>query len=221
MQALEHKMAFNRLSVKLLLAVTVLVALSWGIMRVRSSAQAPVLVELASAGQFERPPVRRRTRSSQACRPACAVGRMIGAALSQLGLAYLQKARETGDPAYYPKVEGVLREALKRQPDDYAATGGMGALALARHDFHAALDWGQAAVRTNSYRSYGYGVLADAEIELGRYDEAERTLQTIVDQRPDPSAYARAFPTCASSAATCQARAANDAVGRRWQPAHR
>jgi tetratricopeptide (TPR) repeat protein len=33
--------------------------------------------------------------------------------------------------------------------------------------------------------------VADAQTELGRYDEAERTLQTMVDQRPDPSAYTR------------------------------
>src|SRR5947209_45454 len=34
------------------------------------------------------------------------------AALSQLGLAYLQKARETNDPAYYTKAEQALTRAL-------------------------------------------------------------------------------------------------------------
>src|SRR5437764_1376038 len=32
-------------------------------------------------------------------------------ALTSLGLLYLQKARETGDPSYYPRAEGVLQKA--------------------------------------------------------------------------------------------------------------
>src|SRR5687767_12635145 len=49
---------------------------------------------------------------------------------SQLGLAYLQKARETGDPAFYQRTEEALEKALSFQPDDYASISGKGALAL-------------------------------------------------------------------------------------------
>src|SRR4051812_20509705 len=35
-----------------------------------------------------------------------------GQALDLLGLAYQQRARETGDPTYYTRSEGVLRRAL-------------------------------------------------------------------------------------------------------------
>src|SRR5919108_4835900 len=62
---------------------------------------------------------------------------------SQLGLAYLQKARETGDPTYYQKTDEALEKALSFQPDDYASIGANGALALARHDFSSALEWGE------------------------------------------------------------------------------
>ena len=112
-------------------------------------------------------------------------------AYSQLGLAYLQKVRETSDPTYYPKAEMVLSEALKRQPDDYTAIGAEGALALARHQFLSALDWGERARQINPSRSYAYGVIADAQIELGRYSEAVGTLQAMVDLRPDMSSYSR------------------------------
>jgi len=110
---------------------------------------------------------------------------------SQLGLAYLQKARETGDPSYYQKTEEALNKALSFQSDDYASISGMGALALARHDFVSALEWGEQARQINPDRSYAYGVIADAQIELGRYEGAVATLQAMVDLRPDMSSYSR------------------------------
>lgn len=112
-------------------------------------------------------------------------------AYSQLGLAYLQKARETGDPTYYQKVEEALQKALASEPDDYSAISGMGALALARHQFAEALEWGERARQLNPYRSYAYGIIADAQTELGRYEEAVKTLQAMVDLRPDLSVYSR------------------------------
>lgn len=112
-------------------------------------------------------------------------------AYSQLGLAYLQKARETGDPTYYQKTDEALDKALAVQPGDYASVSGKGALALARHEFLSALEWSERAVQINPDRSYAYGVMADAQIELGRYAEAVETLQTMIDLRPDMSSYSR------------------------------
>jgi tetratricopeptide (TPR) repeat protein len=110
---------------------------------------------------------------------------------SQLGLAYLQKGRETGDPTYYQKVEEALDQALSSNPEDYAAVSAKGALALARHDFASALAWGEKAKQINPSRAYAYGVIADAQVELGRYAEAIQTLQTMVDLRPDMNSYSR------------------------------
>jgi len=112
-------------------------------------------------------------------------------AYSQLGLAYLQKARETGDLTYYQKTEEALDKALAFEPNDYASVSGKGALALARHEFLSAFEWGERAVQINPDRSYAYGVIADAQIELGRYAEAVETLQKMVDLRPDMSSYSR------------------------------
>ena len=110
---------------------------------------------------------------------------------SQLGFAYLQKARETGDPSYYQKAEEALTRTLEHHADDYATVSAMGALALARHQFHAALEWGERARQLDPDRAYAYGVIADAQIELGQYSEAIETLQTMVDLRPDMSSYSR------------------------------
>jgi tetratricopeptide (TPR) repeat protein len=112
-------------------------------------------------------------------------------AYTQLGLAYLQKARETADPSYYQKAEQALNTVLAREPGDYVALGALGELALARHDFAHALELGERARSLNPRRAYAYGVIADAQIELGRYDEAVATVQQMVDLRPDLSSYSR------------------------------
>ncbi len=114
-----------------------------------------------------------------------------GNAATLLGQAYLQKVRETGDPSYYPKAETLFSQALERDPQNVDALVGLGTLALARHQFAAALDWGEKARAVDPHHAAIYGVIGDAQVELGRYDEAVKTIQTMVDLRPDLGSYAR------------------------------
>src|SRR5262245_387739 len=109
----------------------------------------------------------------------------------QLGLAYLQQVRETGDPSFYPRAQGVLEQALRIAAHDCTAASGLGSLALARHDFRGALALGERAARIDPGVARNYGVIADAEVELGRYEAAARTLQHYVDVKPELSSYAR------------------------------
>jgi tetratricopeptide (TPR) repeat protein len=111
---------------------------------------------------------------------------------ADLGLAYVQQARVTADPSYYPKAQGVLERSLRLQADgNFEAMVGMGALALARHDFSGALGWGDRARALNPYNGNVYGVIGDAQVELGRYRDAFATFQRMVDTRPDLASYAR------------------------------
>jgi tetratricopeptide (TPR) repeat protein len=112
-------------------------------------------------------------------------------ALGLLGLAYQQRARETGDPSYYPKSEGVLRLALRYAPDDLVATGGLGTLALSRHRFREALALGRRAVALSPSTARGYGVVGDALVELGRYREAFAAFDRMASLKPSLSSYAR------------------------------
>ncbi len=112
---------------------------------------------------------------------------------ASLGLAYVTQARVTADPTWYPKAQGALERSLRLHPDGNAdAELGLGALALARHDFSQALERGRAAEAIDPYDADVYGVEGDALLELGRYDEAFTTFQTMVDTRPDVASYARA-----------------------------
>ena len=109
-----------------------------------------------------------------------------------LGLAYVQQARVTADPTYYPKAEGVLQRSIELNgADNFDALTGLAALAAARHDFASALSWGEKAKAVNPYNASIYAVIGDAQVELGRYDEALKTFQTMIDIRPDLATYAR------------------------------
>lgn len=112
-------------------------------------------------------------------------------AMGNLGAAYLQRARETADPTYYNRAEAILLRAVHLQPQDFPALSALGELALARHQFHDALRYGAQARAINPDNAAIYGVIGDAQIELGLYDEAFATVQTMVDLRPDLASYAR------------------------------
>jgi tetratricopeptide (TPR) repeat protein len=112
-------------------------------------------------------------------------------AYAQLGLAQLQRVRETADPSLYGKAEAAFAEALKRDPQQFDALVGQGQLALARHQFVDALRWGEQASAINPFSAHPYGIMGDAHVELGEYDTAVAAIQKMVDTRPDLNSYSR------------------------------
>jgi len=110
---------------------------------------------------------------------------------SALGLAYLQKARETGDPSYYTKADALFDRALASRRDHVDALIGRASLAMSRHEFEQAREIAERALRLNPDVVATYGVLADAQTELGDYDAAIKTLQTMVQKKPNLSSYSR------------------------------
>jgi tetratricopeptide (TPR) repeat protein len=111
--------------------------------------------------------------------------------LGLLGLAYQQRARETGDPAWYAKAGGVLRHALRLAPRDLVATSGLGSLALSKHRFGEALALGRRARALSPSTARNYGVIGDALVELGRYREAFAAFDTMARLKPGLAAYTR------------------------------
>jgi tetratricopeptide (TPR) repeat protein len=111
--------------------------------------------------------------------------------LSSLAGLYLQKVRETADPAFYARAQTALQRALTAAPRDPGALTEQGALALARHDFRGGLRDARAARSAAPEANKPFGVLVDSLVELGRYRDAGRALQTMVDRKPNLDAYAR------------------------------
>jgi tetratricopeptide (TPR) repeat protein len=108
-----------------------------------------------------------------------------------LGLAYQQRARETGDPSYYTKSGGALDRALALKKDDYLVYSGLGSLALSRHRFSEALSYGQKALSIAPRIAMNYGVVGDALVELGRYPEAFKAFNTMGHIQPSLTSYSR------------------------------
>ncbi len=112
-------------------------------------------------------------------------------AYAQLGLGLLQQVRESGDISLYERAGTAFDAALEREPLQIDALMGQGVLALALHDFEGALAWAEQARALNPFRAGVLGIMVDAQVELGRYDEAVATLQAMVDLRPDLQSYSR------------------------------
>ncbi|GAA1232048.1 tetratricopeptide repeat protein [Kitasatospora nipponensis] len=138
-------------------------------------------------------------------------------ALGRLGLDYVQQAKATVDPTYYPKAEAVLTQSLKTDAtENFTAMAGMAALEAARHNFATALDWSEKAVAVNPDNATLQGILADAYTQLGRYPESFDAVQRMVDLQPGTPSLARASYTWelrgdTAAAAEDMQRALNDA----------
>jgi tetratricopeptide (TPR) repeat protein len=114
--------------------------------------------------------------------------------LAQRGAGYLQRARDTGDPngTYVELADRAFRAALRRDPRNVDAAVGLGMVALNGHDFRGGLRHGLRARRLAPDLVRPYAVVVDAQLELGRYGEAGRSLQRMIDLKPNLASYARA-----------------------------
>ena len=114
-----------------------------------------------------------------------------GAAYAPLGDAYLQKARESGDPGFYSRAGRSYGAALRSDAANVDAVLGAATLAGLRHDFRGQLRLGLEAQRLQPGLVSALPEIADAQVELGRYGPAELTLQRLLDRKPNLTSYSR------------------------------
>jgi tetratricopeptide (TPR) repeat protein len=112
-------------------------------------------------------------------------------AVMLLGLAYQQRARETGDPRFYPRSERALRRALRLEPTNSLTLTGLASLAASRHRFDESLKLARQAQRQAPRAPAIYGLLGDAYLELGRYERAFAAFDRMAALKPGTVAYAR------------------------------
>ncbi len=110
---------------------------------------------------------------------------------TRLGQAYLQKARATIDPMYLNRAESLFKRALELDSRDFQAIVGLGSISLSRHEFRDAITWGERGLSINPWSSELYGILGDANVELGDYSRAVQLFQKMVDRKPQLSSYSR------------------------------
>ncbi len=108
-----------------------------------------------------------------------------------LGAAYLTRIGETEDPAFYADAERSFQTALDLAPKDFGAVAGMAELELSRHHFREGLALSLQAREINPSVARIDGLITDAQIELGRYAAAERTLERYGTRQPELASYSR------------------------------
>jgi tetratricopeptide (TPR) repeat protein len=155
-------------------------------------------------------------RTSQAVRPEAAAARLLAGfaagdtaayaselerrvhqnpqdvqSLVFLGLAYQQRARETGDASYYPRSAVALTRATRLDPRNALAVTGLAALAASRHRFGDARQLALRARRLAPGSAGPLGVLGDAFVELGRYRAAFAAFDRMAALKPNLASYSR------------------------------
>lgn len=111
---------------------------------------------------------------------------------NHLVIAFMQKARETGDFSFNTRAEAALDRSLKSKPDDPEALKLRAKLLLTFHRFGEALEVAQRVAQLRPKDYDNWGSITDALVELGRYDEARDAVQTMLNLRPYTGSYARA-----------------------------
>jgi tetratricopeptide (TPR) repeat protein len=114
-----------------------------------------------------------------------------GGAAVLLAEALLRQGRVTGDGRPAARAAEVLKAALKDNPSAYDPLRMLGAIYLSQHKFRDALEIGRRARDLRPHDAWNYGVMADALIELGEYDQAFEATDTMAGMRPNAAAYSR------------------------------
>ncbi len=111
----------------------------------------------------------------------------------QIAMIYLSEARITGEhPYYYPAVLKILDGVLYLDPQNFEATTFKSSVKMSQHQFAEARDLAEAARKINPANAYVYGVLVDANVELGFYKEAIAMSDKMQALKPSLESYSRA-----------------------------
>lgn len=112
--------------------------------------------------------------------------------LIELAQAFIRKARERSDPSWNEQARDALDRALRIDHDDAVARLLQANLLMQNHRFREAREAAQRIIEEHPNNSATYGVLGDAEMELGHYQAAEQAYQRMNDMRPNLGSYTRA-----------------------------
>jgi tetratricopeptide (TPR) repeat protein len=109
-----------------------------------------------------------------------------------LANAWIMEARTSGNIAYYDKAAlQMVNTVLAKEPENYEALILKSLLQLSQHHFADGLATATTAVNINNNNAFVYGLLTDANIEMGNYEAALDAADKMVSTRPDLRSYSR------------------------------
>jgi tetratricopeptide (TPR) repeat protein len=110
----------------------------------------------------------------------------------RLGDTLLRLARVTGSGGRALEAERVLVSVLTRNPEHYEARRLLATTYLSLHRFRDALREGARYLAANPKDASVYGIVGDAHLELGEYDQAFASFDSMNALKPSAASYARA-----------------------------
>ncbi len=114
-----------------------------------------------------------------------------------LAALFVSEARITGEHGhYYPAALEIIEKLLSDKELDedlkFSALTLKAGVLLSLHQFDKALEISKEAIEMNDYNAQAHGVLADAYLEMGDYENAVKATDRMMDIRPDLRSYSRA-----------------------------
>jgi tetratricopeptide (TPR) repeat protein len=109
-----------------------------------------------------------------------------------LAAAHTKRAREVGDAAQYEHALAAIARARTAGADAGEATKLEAWVRLGRHEFAAAEALMRTYTKANPDDPDGWGLLGDADMELGKSEPARAAYQRMMELKPGPAAYVRA-----------------------------
>jgi tetratricopeptide (TPR) repeat protein len=113
---------------------------------------------------------------------------------SQVALVslYINEGRVTGDFDYYNAAAMAgISKILDKDSDHFEALTFQSTILLSEHQFEAALAIAEKVKFLYPYNAYVYGLITDAQVELGNYEEAIKAAEQMISLRPDIRSYSR------------------------------
>lgn len=111
---------------------------------------------------------------------------------NKLADAYIRRARQTGDVGDYDRAEAALTASLESLPtENYEALVQLSLVYGAQHEFADALTLAERAVALRPGKPFGYAVLGDAQLALGKYEEGAESYNTMTGMAPGLASFSR------------------------------
>ena len=106
-------------------------------------------------------------------------------AYDELAIAFLRRARETADSKFLKDAATALSQGLVLDSTDFQLQKTQVVLMLSRHEFAQARERAKALNHHTPDDVMTYGYIAEADIALGNYQEAESNAQWMMNMRPN------------------------------------
>jgi len=112
-------------------------------------------------------------------------------AQARLAMAWMGEAKRTGEARFVERARLAARRALLVDPEQVEALKVELLILHQGHQFEALREAALSLTREHPHDAFFQGLLGDALLELGRYDDAAAAYQRMMDLKPSHATYTR------------------------------